>query len=81
MKLAVLGDHIWIQHYHVGLDVQTMPEYMFQHDQNPGGLYTPFYQYFLMRWEDPNIPEYDLETDDMIYRDKGGNVVRREKCQ
>lgn len=79
LKLAILGDHIWIQHYHAGLDVQTMPEYMFQHEQNPGALYTPFYQYFLMRWEDPNIPEYDLETDDMIYRDKGGNVIRREK--
>jgi len=79
LKLTVLGDYIWLQHYHAGLDVQLMPEYMFGHDQNPGSLYTPLYQYFLMRWENPDIPEYGLDTDELIYRDIAGNEVSREK--
>ena len=28
LKLAILGDHLWLQHYHTGLDVQHMPECM-----------------------------------------------------
>jgi hypothetical protein len=32
-----------------------------------------------MRWEDPAIPEYDLETDELVYRDSAGNEVGREK--
>jgi hypothetical protein len=79
LKLAILGDYIWMKHYHPGLDVQSLPEYLFQHDQNPGTLYTPFYQYFLMRWRDSNIPEYDLDTDEMIYRDTAGNELKRQK--
>lgn len=78
-KLAVLGDYIWIQHYHAGLDVQIMPEYVFRHAQNPHGFYTPFYQYFLSRWNDPEIPEYDLDTDELICRNGAGNEIRREK--
>lgn len=77
-KLAVLGDFAWVQHYHAGLDVQMMPEYLFAHDQNPGSLYTPLYQYFLSRWRNPAIPEYDLDTDELVYRDMAGNPVRRE---
>jgi hypothetical protein len=78
-KLAVLGDVAWVQHYHAGLDVQMMPEYLLAHDQNPGSLYTPLYQYFLSRWRNPAIPEYDLITDELVYRDPAGNPVRREK--
>lgn len=79
LKLAVLGDYIWMQHYHPGLDVRAMPEYMFTHNQDPGGLYAPVYQYVLTRWENPGIPEYDLETDELVYKDMGGAEVRREK--
>jgi hypothetical protein len=78
LKLAILGDYLWMKHYHPGLDVHSMPEYVFKHDQNPGALYTPFYQYFLMRWKDSNIPEYDLDTDELIYRDLAGNEIRRK---
>ena len=78
-KLAILGDYLLVQHYHTDLDLQTMPEFVFQHDQNPASLYIPFYQYFLARWNSPDIPEYDLETDELIYRDAAGNEVRREK--
>jgi hypothetical protein len=78
LKLAILGDYIFLRHYHPGVDVQLMPEYVFRHRRTPGCLYNPFYQYFLDRWHDTDIPEYDLETDELIYRDKSGNEVRRE---
>lgn len=78
-KLAILGEFAWVQHYHPGLDVQGMPEYLFAHDQTPGGLYTPVYQYFMTRWRYTAIPAYDLDTDELVYRDTAGNEVRREK--
>lgn len=78
LKLAILGDYLCLQHYPAGLNVRKMPEYVFKHDQN-GGLFNLFYQYFVSRWFDPNIPEYDLDTDELVYRDKAGNEVRREK--
>jgi len=79
LKMTILGDFIWLQHYQPGLDVQRMPRYVFKHDPNIGSLYFPFYQYFLGRWNNPQIPEYDLETDQLVYRDMAGNEVRREK--
>jgi hypothetical protein len=78
LKMTILGDFIWLQHYQPGLDVQTMPKYVFKHDPNIGSLYFPFYQYFLGRWNNPDIPEYDLETDELIYRDTAGNEVKKE---
>lgn len=79
LKLAILGDALCVRHYHTGLHVDDMPEYVFKHDHDPGGLYNPFYQYFLSRWSDPEIPEYDLESDELVYRDRSGIEVRREK--
>ncbi len=79
LKLAILGDYVCVRHYHTGLRVDDMPEYVFKHEQSPGGLYDPFYQYFLSRWRDPSIPEYELDTDELVYRDKTGNEVRRER--
>jgi hypothetical protein len=79
LKLAILGDYIWIQHYHAGLDVRVMPEYVFSHNQNSSGFYALFYQYFLNRWNDPEIPEYDFDTEALIYRDKAGNEIKRGK--
>jgi len=79
LKLSILGDYLWVQHYHVGLDVEMMPKYVFKHDQNPGSLYVPFYEYFLMRWNHPYLPEYDLNADELVYRDLAGNELRREK--
>ncbi|MDO9566869.1 MAG: hypothetical protein Q7J15_09035 [Candidatus Desulfaltia sp.] len=79
LKLTILGDYIWVQHYHAGLDVRVMPEYVFEHSQNSSGFYTLFYQYFLSRWNDPEIPEYDFDTEELIYRDSAGNEIRREK--
>jgi len=79
LKLTILGDYIWVQHYHAGMDVKAMPEYVFKHNQNSSGFYAPFYQYFLSRWNDPEIPEYDFDTEALIYRDKAGNEIRREE--
>jgi hypothetical protein len=79
LKMTILGDYIWLQYYQPGLDVQTIPKYVFKHDPNIGGLYFPFYQYFLGKWNNLDIPEYDLETDELTYRDRSGNEVRREK--
>ncbi len=43
LKMTILGDYIWLQHYQAGLDVQMMPKYVFRHDPNIGSLYFPFY--------------------------------------
>ena len=79
LKMAILGDFIWLQHYQPGLDVQRSPRYVFKHDPAIGSLYFPFFQYFLGKWNSPTIPEYDLETDELVYRDTAGNEVRKEK--
>ncbi len=78
LKLAILGDYLCLQHYPAGRNVRTMPEYVFRHDKNQN-LFSLFYQYFVTRWLDPAIPEYDLETDEFVYRDRSGNEVRREQ--
>jgi len=79
IKLAILGDYIWMQHYHETLDVQAMPEYLLKHNPNNHGLYTVFYQCFVEKWESPEIPEYDLEVDELVYRGQNGSEERREK--
>jgi hypothetical protein len=67
-KLAILGDQAWVRHYHPALDVRVLPEYVFVHRQDPAGLFVAFYQYFVVRWDDPAIPEYDLLTGDLVRR-------------
>ncbi|MGE5809800.1 MAG: hypothetical protein ACM32I_11805 [Nitrospirota bacterium] len=78
LKMAILGDYLCLQHYPTGLHVRTMPEYVFKHDRN-GSLFNLFYQYFVSRWFDASIPEYDLDTDELVYRNTCGNEVKREK--
>jgi hypothetical protein len=78
VKLAILGDYIWLQNYHPSRDAHSMPEYVFHHNQDELGLYPLFYQYFIKRWESPEIPEYDFETDELVFRDSAGNVVARK---
>lgn len=81
LKLAILGDHAFLRHYHVGLNVRKMPEYVFNSESIHGGLYMPLYRYFLSRWHDPEIPEYDLDTDELVFCDKSGQENRREQVQ
>jgi hypothetical protein len=77
LKLAILGDYAFIRHYHTGLNVRHMPEFTFKNEHDHGGLYLPMYRYFLSKWQDPGIPEYDLDTDELVYRDHIGHEVMR----
>jgi len=79
IKLVILGDYLWLQHYHADLDVQTMPEYVLRHNHKDHGLYTLYAHYFVQRWESAEIPEYDLDTDELVYRSRTGNEIRRER--
>ena len=81
IKLVILGDYLWLQHYHADLDVQTMPEYVLRHNHKDHGLYTLYAHYFAQRWESAEIPEYDLDTDELVYRSKAGNEIRRERFE
>lgn len=79
LKLTVLGDYLFLKYFHPGLTVREIPEYVFRHSVNRGSLFHPFYDLFQTKWRDPDIPEYDFELDEMIYRDHTGNEVKREK--
>ncbi len=81
VKMVILGDYLWLQHYHADLDVQTMPEYVLRHNRKDHGLYTLYAHYFEQRWESAEIPEYDLETDELVYRSRAGSEVRRQPLE
>jgi len=81
IKLVILGDYLWLQHYHADLDVKTMPEYVLRHNCKDHGLYTLYAHYFVQRWESAEIPEYDLDTDELVYRNRTGNEIRRERFE
>jgi hypothetical protein len=81
IKLVILGDYLWLQHYHADLDVQTMPEYVLRHNRKDHGLYTLYAHYFVQRWESAEIPEYDLDTDELVYRNRTGHEIRRERFE
>lgn len=78
-KVVVLGDHVWVQHCHTGFEVKHQPEYVFalQHHNPREGLYVPFYMHFLDQWSQPCHPEYDFETNELVYRDEAGNECAR----
>ena len=78
VRLAILGEHVWLQSYHTNLEVGTRPEYVFQHDRQEYGLYALWYQYFLQQWTSPALPEYDLDHDELVYREDGEGEIRRE---
>lgn len=81
VKMVILGDYMWLQHYHADLDVQSMPEYVLRHNRKSHGLYTLYTHYFEQRWENTEIPEYDLETDELVYRNKTGGELKRERFE
>ena len=78
-KVAVLGDHAWVQFCHSGFEVREQPEYVFAlQDQNPRqGLFVPFYVYALERWNEFDHPEYDFERNELVHRDAAGNETAR----
>ena len=79
LKLAVLGDYVFMKCYHSALNGRDVPENVFKHSAKHSSLFHLFYEYFLSKWRDPNIPEYDFDTDELIYRDISGNEFKREK--
>lgn len=78
-KLVVLGDHVWVQHCHSGFEVRQQPEYVFalQHGNPRLGLFVPFYTYFLNLWSEARHPEYDFNSNELIYRNGDGNETAR----
>jgi len=79
-KLVVLGDYVWVQHCHSGFAVKQQPEYVFALERREPrhGLYVPFYMTFLNQWNDARHPEYDFETNELVYRDTSGKEMHRE---
>ena len=78
VRLAILGEHVWLQCYHTDFEVGTRPVYVFQHDRQEHGLYALWYQYFLKRWTNQTLPEYDLDRDELVYREDSDGEVKRE---
>lgn len=78
-KVAVLGDHAWVQFCHSGHAVAEQSEYVFAlRERNPRqGLFVPFYVHALERWTEPVHPEYDFERNELVYRDGAGNETTR----
>jgi hypothetical protein len=35
----------------------------------------------MKRWENPDIPEYDFDTGELVYRAKNGKELRRESFE
>lgn len=78
-KLVVTGEYVWVQYCHDGYEIKNQPEYVFalQQGKPTRGFFAPFYMYFLDQWNDPRHPEYNLETDELIYRNAQGNENER----
>ena len=78
-KVVVLGDYVWVQHFHTGSEVTCQPEYVFalQRHNPREGLYVPFYTHFLEQWNQSRYPEYDFDTNELVYRDEAGNECGR----
>jgi hypothetical protein len=79
-KLIVLGDYVWVQHCHSGFAVKEQPEFVFalQHREPRHGLFVPFYMVFLNQWNDARHPEYDFDTNELVYRDASGKETGRD---
>jgi len=69
-----------VQHCHSGFAVREQPEFVFalQHREPRHGLFVPFYMVFLNQWNDARHPEYDFDTNELVYRDASGKETGRE---
>lgn len=78
-KLVVVGDYVWVQYCHEGMEVNAIPEYVFAlHSGNPErGLFTPFSRLFAEAWEKAPSLEFDFDTGDMVQRDASGAELAR----
>lgn len=78
-RLVVIGEYVWVQHYHDGREVQAQPEYVFglQHGNPERGFFAPFYKYFLDQWNEPRYPDFNFDTSELVYRNSDGNEIGR----
>jgi len=78
-KLVFLGDHVWVQHCHNGQPVREQPEYVFSflHQDPRRGFYVPFFSHFLELWSQPGHPEFDFDSQELVYRSPDGEVEKR----
>ena len=78
-KVVVLGEHVWVQHCHAGFSVREQPEYVFslRHNNPREGFFVPFYTHFLNQWNEHVHPEYDFDSNELVYRDASGNETNR----
>lgn len=76
-NLIITGEYVWVQYCHDGHELKTQPEFVFalRKDKPAQGLFSPFYVHFLNQWNDPNHPEYNFATQELIYRKETGDVV------
>ena len=79
VKMVILGDYLWLQHNHADTGIDAMPEYLLRRNPAAHGLYTLYAHDFERRWADAEIPEYDLDTDELVYRSRAGGELRRER--
>ena len=77
LKMAILGEYAFIRHYNTGRNPRALPEFTFKNERNRENLYLPVYRYFCARWQEPGIPEYDLDNDELVYRDQAGSELLR----
>lgn len=80
LTVAVVGEHIWVQHCHAGVPILDQPEYVFalNREQPARGFFAPLYMYFLERWIDVRCPQYDFDTGELVCRDAGGRETERK---
>ena len=78
-NLIVTGEYVWVQYCHDGHELKTQPEYVFalRKDKPAQGLFSPFYVHFLNHWNDPRHPEYNFDTNELIYRNGKNNEIGR----
>lgn len=78
-KLVFLGEYVWVQYCHGGCSVSGTPEYVFAlPPKNPKrGLFIPFYMLFLEKWNESSHPEFDFDTEELVYRDPSGREITR----
>lgn len=78
-KLVVLDDCVWVQHCHAGREMKDQHEYVFGLQRtDPGqGLFVPFYTYFLHKWNEEGLWEYDFDAGELVQRDSDSHETDR----
>jgi hypothetical protein len=78
-KLVFVGDHVWMRCCHATRDAGKFPEYVFalQPEKPTRGFFAAFYTHFLSQWNDPRVPLYLFDSDELQYRSGVGGETQR----